>query len=84
MFAHLSAYRSEGDGIVIYDANTRKVHQLQLPSELVFESEYALLYEHDSVQSIVEIKRIKKVQYSRDEDIEITGNYGHYKIELRP
>lgn len=80
-FAHLSAYRSEGDGIAIYDANTRKVYQLQLPSELVSDSEYALLFEYDSVHSIVEVKTIKKVEYSRDEEMEITGNYGHYKIE---
>lgn len=83
-FAHLSAYRSEGDGIAIYDANTRKVYQLKIPSELFLESEYALLLEYDSVHSIVEVKAIKKVEYSRDEDVEITGNHGKYKIELIP
>lgn len=83
-FAHLSAFRSEGDGIAIYDAKTQKVYQLQLPSELVFDSEYALFYEYDSVHSIVEVKKIKKVEDSNEEDIEITGNCGYYKIELAP
>ena len=83
-FSHLSAYRSEGDGIAIYDAKTQKVYQLQLPTELVFDSEYAIFHEYDSFHSIVEVKKIKKLEDSHEEDIEITGNYGYYKIELPP
>ena len=83
-YAHLSAFRSEGDGIAIYDANTKKVYQLQLPSELVFDSEYAALFDYDSVHSIVEIKTLKKHEYGRDEEMEITGNHGYYTIELAP
>jgi hypothetical protein len=84
-YSHLSTRYSEGDGIAIYDAETKSVYRLRLPLELMFESDYASLDEYDSVNSIVEVKSIKRdEEYGRDLDSEVTGKHGYYRIELAP
>lgn len=83
-YAHLSTAHTEGDGIVIYDANTNKVYRLSVAANFIFDSEYVSLFNYDSVHSIVEVKKLKKQERGRDAEIEIKENLGYYRIEPVP